>query len=41
MKMTVFLLNENHRIEYGEELSERFKAGYVAAVKYTQIDKHY
>lgn len=41
--MAVILLPKNHRIEYGEELSERFKAenrSTVTAVKYTQIDKH-
>jgi hypothetical protein len=41
----VVLLQRNHRIEYGKELSERFKAGQkrstVAALKYTQIDKYY
>jgi hypothetical protein len=35
--MTVILLQRNHKIEYGEELSKRFKAGQtVAAVKHTQ-----
>ena len=42
--MAVILLPKNHRIEYEEELSERFKAGQnrstVTALKYTQIDKH-
>jgi len=37
--MTVILPQRNHKIEYGEEPSERFKAGQkrstVAAVKYT------
>jgi hypothetical protein len=46
IKMTVILLQRNHKIEYyGEELSERFKAGQkrstVAAVKYKQIDMNY